>query len=157
MQNKSGFSVLELMVVLGIIAILSAIITPSVIRWYQNQGLRSAVSELQGNLQLAKLSAIRQNQSCAVNFNTDSRSYTIPCVNKTVLLSSYSGGVMFGRPPGEATIPATAITYKSNGTSNSAAALSVYLTDNNNSSYYRIRVVLSGGIYVSKWDGSDWQ
>ncbi|MDQ1330708.1 MAG: Type secretion system protein, partial [Thermodesulfobacteriota bacterium] len=47
MRNTSGFSMLELMIVIGIIAILSAIVTPNIIGWYRAQGLRSAVVELQ--------------------------------------------------------------------------------------------------------------
>ncbi|MGB5158098.1 GspH/FimT family pseudopilin [Desulfobacterium sp. N47] len=156
MQKKAGFSMIELMIVLGIIALLSAIITPNILSWLRNQGLRSAVSELQGNLQLAKLSAIRQNQSCDVNFDIVNGSYTIPCANKTVLLSSYSGGVVFGGP-GAGDITDNTITFKSNGNSNSAAPLSIFLTDNKRSSYYRINVNLSGGVITSKWNGAIWK
>lgn len=155
MQKKAGFSLLELMIVIGIIAILSAIVTPNVIRWFQNQGLRSAVSELQGNLQLAKLTAVRQNESCTVNFNTVTGSYDIPCANKTVLLSSYSGGVVFGMPPASGGTMATAITFTSGG--QCSLSRNVFLTDRNNSAYYKILTLVSGGIVTSKWNGSDWQ
>ncbi|MBU1568910.1 MAG: prepilin-type N-terminal cleavage/methylation domain-containing protein, partial [Proteobacteria bacterium] len=60
MRNKKGFSLFELMIVIGIIAILSAITVPNLIGWYHNQGLRSAVVELQSNLQLAKMFAVKQ-------------------------------------------------------------------------------------------------
>ncbi|MFH2044212.1 MAG: GspH/FimT family pseudopilin [Pseudomonadota bacterium] len=154
MQKKAGFSLVELMIVLAIIAILSAIITPNIINWLRGQGLKTAISELQGNLQLAKLGAIRQNQSCAVTFNTGSGSYSIPCANKRVLLSSYSGGVVFGMPPSFAGTMAGTITFSSDGTSSLS---SVFLTDNTRSAYYRIQTFLSGGIVTSKWDGSSWK
>ena len=152
MQKKAGFSMIELMIVLGIIALLSAIITPNILSWLRNQGLRSAVSELQGNLQLAKLSAIRQNQSCDVNFDIVNGSYTIPCANKTVLLSSYSGGVVFGGSTAM-DITDSPITYTSRGTSSSAAPLRVFLTDRNRSAFYVIRVFLAGGIVTERSDG----
>ena len=155
MRNKAGFSMLELMIVIGIIAILSAITVPNIIGWYRHQGLRSAVVELQSNLQLVKLAAVKQNQSCSVNIDTGVGSYVIPCLNKTVSLGSYSGGVVFGGPNGEATD--NIVTYKSSGTSNSAAPLSVYLTNRDSTGFYRVRVFLPGGVVTSKWDGANWK
>ena len=146
MRNKAGFSMLELMVVIGIIAILSAIVTPNLIGWYQHQGLRSAVVELQSNLQLAKLAAVKQNQNCSVNFNTGAGSYNIPCIGTAVSLGTYSGGVVFGGPGGETTD--SQITYSSRGFTLNGQ--SVYLTNSDNSAYYRIQVLASGGVSTTK-------
>lgn len=158
MQKKAGFSLIELIIVLGIIAILSAIITPNIINWLRGQGLKTAVSELQGNLQLAKLSAIRQNQDCKVeNLNIGSGSYKITCngmLIKSVVLSSYGGGVIFGMPPSFSGTMAGTMTFSSDGTSSLS---SIFLTDNKRSAYYRAQTFLSGGIVTSKWDGSSWQ
>ncbi|MBU1056273.1 MAG: prepilin-type N-terminal cleavage/methylation domain-containing protein [Proteobacteria bacterium] len=146
MQKKAGFSLVELMIVLGIIAILSAIVTPNIISWLKGQGLKTAVSELQGNLQLAKLSSIRQNQSCTVTFDKGEGSYSIPCANKNVMLSSYSGGVVFGASTTDE------MTFTSAGIC--SFNKSAYLTDQKNSAYYRIQTFNSGGITVSKVDSS---
>jgi len=146
MRNKAGFSMLELMIVVGIIAILSAIVTPNLIGWYHHQGLRSAVVELQSNLQLTKLAAVKQNQNCSVDINTGAGSYKIPCIGKTVSLGTYSGGVVFGGPGGETTD--SQITYSSRGFTFNAQ--SVYLTNNDNSAYYRIQVLASGGVSTTK-------
>jgi prepilin-type N-terminal cleavage/methylation domain-containing protein len=148
MRNKAGFSLIELMIVIGIIAILSAIVTPNLIGWYRHQGLRSAVVELQSNLQLTKLAAVKQNHNCSINFDTVAGSYSIPCIapNFAVFLSSYSGGVVFGGPGGEVTD--NQITFSSRGITFNGQ--SVYLTNMKNTGYYRIQVLASGGVSTTK-------
>lgn len=144
---------LELMVVIGIIAILSAVVTPNILAWYRHQGLRSAVVELQGNLQLAKLAAVRQNRSCSIDFDIGAGTYKIPCLNKTILLGSYSGGVVFGGPGGLTSD--SQITYSSRGFTFNGQV--VYLTNEDNSAYYRVQVLASGGVVTSKRIGTNWE
>ena len=144
---------LELMVVIGIIAIISAVVTPNILGWYRHQGLRSAVVELQGNLQLTKLAAVRQNQGCSLNINTGAGTYNVPCIKKTVSLGDYSGGVIFGGPGGEVTD--NVISYSSRGFTTNGQT--IYLTNGDNTAYYRIKMLTSGGITTSKWDGAAWE
>lgn len=77
MRNKAGFSMLELMVVIGIVAIVSAVAIPALIGWLPGYRLRAAVRDLQSDMQLARLRAIRENASVAMVFNTGTNSYTI--------------------------------------------------------------------------------
>lgn len=153
MQKNAGFSLLELMITIGIIAILSAVVTPNLIAWYQHQGLRSAVVELQGDLQLAKMAAVKQNQSCSINFNVAAGSYNIPCIGKTVSLGTYPGGVVFDSPDGSAT--ANILTFTSRGLCSPFG--SVYLTNRDESAHYRTQVFISGGVVTSKWNGANWE
>jgi prepilin-type N-terminal cleavage/methylation domain-containing protein len=153
MQNKAGFSMLELMIVIGIIAIMSAIAVPNLIGWYQHQGLRSAVVELQGNLQLAKMSAVKQNLDCSVNINTGAGSYNIPCIGKTVSLGTYSGGVVFDSPDGSTTD--NLLTFTSRGLCSPFG--SVYLTNRDQSAFYMTQVFISGGVVTSRWNGANWE
>jgi len=141
------------MIVIGIIAILSAIVTPNIIAWYQDQGLKSAVVELQSDLQLAKMSAVKQNQGCSVNINVGAGSYNIPCTGKTVSLGTFPGGVVFDSPDGSATD--NLLTFTSRGICSPFG--SVYLTNRNTSAYYRTQVFISGGVATSKWDGANWR
>ena len=141
MQNKKGFSLIELMIVIAIIAILSAITVPNLISWYRNQGLKNAVVELQSNLHLAKMTAIRQNRNCSVNINTGSGSYNIPDIGKTVSLGTYSGGVEFGE------VTSSVVTFNSRGLCN---VIVINLTNRDRSGFYKIQTLISGGIVTSK-------
>ena len=69
MRNNSGMTIIELMVVIGILAILAGIAIPGFIGWLPNYRLRSAADDLQSTLQNAKLRAIRENAIVRVNFN----------------------------------------------------------------------------------------
>ena len=46
MHNKYGFSIYELMVVIAIIAFISAIATPSIVGWRSKAKMKDAVSML---------------------------------------------------------------------------------------------------------------
>jgi Tfp pilus assembly protein FimT len=144
---------LELMIVIGIIALLSAIVTPNIIGWYRAQGLRSAVVELQENLQLAKMSAVKQNRDCSVIVNAGAGSYNVPCTGKAVSLGTYPGGVVFDSPDGSAT--AGVLTFSSRGLCSPFG--SIYLTNRDNTAYYNTQVFISGGVATYKWDGAAWK
>ena len=71
MENKKGFSLMELMVVLAILAVIAALGVPSLIGWRSDAKLREAVSQLRGDLEMAKLRAVRENDFVAVLLNAD--------------------------------------------------------------------------------------
>ena len=69
MRNRFGFTLMELMVVIAILAVVSAIGVPSLIGWRGEAKLRDAVSLLRGDLEMAKLRAVKENDFVAVLFN----------------------------------------------------------------------------------------
>jgi len=75
MQKKNGFTIYELLVVIAIFAILSVIATPNMISWRSQAKLRGTLNNLKGDLQMAKLRAIRENALVAVVFTANG--YTI--------------------------------------------------------------------------------
>jgi prepilin-type N-terminal cleavage/methylation domain-containing protein len=75
MRNNSGMTIIELMVVIGILAILAGIAIPGFIGWLPNYRLRSASDDLQSTLQNAKLRAIRENAIVRVNFDFGNDTY----------------------------------------------------------------------------------
>jgi prepilin-type N-terminal cleavage/methylation domain-containing protein len=50
-----GFSLVELMMVIGVLTLISAIATPSLLKWRSNAKLRGATSNLKGDMELARL------------------------------------------------------------------------------------------------------
>jgi len=72
MRNKFGFSLMELTVVIAVGAIISAIAAPSVINWRGKAKMREAISSLRGDLEMAKVRAIQENDFVVVAFSENS-------------------------------------------------------------------------------------
>lgn len=68
-KNISGFTLIELMFVIIIIAILASISIPTFYRWLPKYKLRAATRDLYSNFQLAKLTAIKRNTNSTITFD----------------------------------------------------------------------------------------
>jgi prepilin-type N-terminal cleavage/methylation domain-containing protein len=71
MRKYSGFSLLEVLLVMAIIFIIASIAMPPFLRWRTDAQLRGAASNLRGDLEFAKLRAVRENSFVAVLFNAN--------------------------------------------------------------------------------------
>jgi type IV fimbrial biogenesis protein FimT len=69
MKKEAGFSIFELLIVLAVVAVVSAIVTPNIISWRNNAKFRGAVENLRGDLQMAKVKAVKENEIVTVFFN----------------------------------------------------------------------------------------
>ena len=82
-NGRSGFTFLELITVIAILAVLAIVGGPSVMAWRNAATLRGAVNTLRGDLQMAKSLAIKQNVIVRAQFS--SGGYTIVTAGGTVL------------------------------------------------------------------------
>jgi len=69
MKQAKGFTTIELVVIMVIMAILATIAIPGFSRWLPNYRLRAAARDVFSNLQHAKLTAIKRHRTCAISFN----------------------------------------------------------------------------------------
>ena len=161
MTKENGFSLLELMIVLAIIAILSAIAVPNYFSWLPKYRLKTAATDLFSNMQLVKLQAVKTNQNVSIKFSTgpDRYRFAILSGTKTISLSdTYRSGIVFGRPaafPGDTvTYGSDILTFNTRGISNAGYA---YLTNSNNTGYYRVGTLSSGVIRLESWNSGAWE
>jgi prepilin-type N-terminal cleavage/methylation domain-containing protein len=69
MKKQNGFTIYELLTVIGIIAVMAIIAIPNMISWRSEARLRGASNNLRVDLQMAKFRALRQRAIVAVVFN----------------------------------------------------------------------------------------
>jgi len=149
MQKRSGFTLVELTIVIVLLTILAGVGVPSFLSWLPKYRLKRAARDLYSNLQLAKMTAIKANKKCRVNYYKNPDRYTVDLLNKTIRLSDYRSGITFCGPNNQ-TFAAPSITFNSRGTGNSGYA---YLSDSGHTSYYRVGPLTSGAVKLQKWSG----
>jgi len=77
MRKDSGFTMIELMVVIGIMAILSAIAIPSYIKWLPKHRVGTAARAVMSGMEFARSNAIKTNSDVSVVFDWGNDSLTV--------------------------------------------------------------------------------
>ncbi|MFZ1202632.1 MAG: GspH/FimT family pseudopilin [Desulfobacterales bacterium] len=71
MRNNSGFTLIELAVVIAIVGILAGIAVPNFVGWLPKYRLNSSADDIQSLVQNARLRAVKENAHVAVLFDPD--------------------------------------------------------------------------------------
>jgi type IV fimbrial biogenesis protein FimT len=71
-QNQRGFTIIEVLVTLGVIAILSVLAVPSFQHWIANTQIRNAAEGILNGMQSARAEAVRRNIGVQLVLNSGS-------------------------------------------------------------------------------------
>ena len=141
-HRENGFTLIELMIVVAIIGIASALAIPNYVEWKAQHDLREAVSEFSSNLNLSRVVAMNRNRQATV---------TIQLVGGLINVSGSAGGTpIFGTQTlnGNVTgLPGgtTNVLFSSMGLS-TAAANQVIQIVNTRGVVYSVSVMPSGKV-----------
>jgi type IV fimbrial biogenesis protein FimT len=113
-RRAGGFTLVELMIALVVVAVVLALGLPGIMEWMQNSQIRTAAEGVQNGLQAARTEAVRRNS--AVEFvltsptATGGTGWTIRNVNDAAVIQSAPDGVgsrnvvLTPAPPGATTV-----------------------------------------------------
>ncbi|MBF0233241.1 MAG: GspH/FimT family pseudopilin [Desulfamplus sp.] len=75
-RKPHGFTIIELLTVIGIVSILSAVAVPNLISYRNNAQVRAAARDIHNAFQGTKLEAIKRNLPCVIVFGKDTQGVT---------------------------------------------------------------------------------
>ncbi len=179
-MEKEGFTMMELLVTMVVLAIVVTITIPVFARWLPDYKLRAAARDVYSNMQLAKMSAVRNNAAWAIVFDTGANRYFVcsddgadddwtttgdNAIEKTVNLSDYGNSIQYGHGSAtvaigagfgdEVTFGSNVAVFSSRGFLNPPSGY-VYLSNNKNNSF-GIGSLTSGVSLLRRWNGAAWE
>ncbi len=89
-MTSSGFTLIELMVTIAVLAIIVSIAAPNISTQLANQRVKSTVSTIESALKEAKAESIIRRQNISVIYNSASNPKTIILQNDDDTLSTYN-------------------------------------------------------------------
>lgn len=118
-----GFSIVEILIALTIIAMLMVLVAPSSAIWIQNTRLRTAASSVSAGLQLARIEAMKRNTLVAFQMTSANSAAWQVCIYDPVpdTCSAAAGSILQSVSASEAALNATLGT--DTALSNTATAL----------------------------------
>jgi len=93
MRSDSGFSMMELMTVLAIVAILGSMAVPSLFQWLAKHRIGSAARDVKSTLEFARMNAIKTNADVTVNFDWANERMTVDSGGTTLSVLQMPGDV----------------------------------------------------------------
>ena len=177
MRKDSGFTLIELIIVIVVLVILAAVSVPIFLSWLPEYRLRSAADDLYAHLQHSKMQAIRNNNNWAVQFIEASNSYTIysdyvspsapGTAVRTINLSDHGSGVGYGNGDAPQSITGAAAPFNNVTYLNSWVVFNkrgmvnilgyVYLSNNAGSARAVGTPAMAGVVRLRRWaGGSNW-
>jgi type IV fimbrial biogenesis protein FimT len=122
-RRAGGFSLVELMVTLAVVAILAAVATPSLVSVVNNNRLAAQSNEMVASLQIARSEAVRMNAQVSLCRSTNGTSCAAagPWTRWIVVSGTQVLRDSSVRPPVQIASGAATVTFRPDGLSRDAA------------------------------------
>ena len=116
MMNRSGFTLVEMMVAISILAILAAIAIPNGISWMGNARINSAGRQVYAAIQDARMHAIKANANTTIEFSAAGDSYeTSKWDPQALQMNQQTHTLPAGVQVAATTFPGRVLTYNGRG------------------------------------------
>lgn len=122
-RGHHGFTLVELMVVLAIVAISATLAAPSFSQMIANYRVRGAADGILGALNFARTEALRRNTPVAFSLASGGSGWTVSQLSTSTTLQSRSAGDVPGLSVSSSSA-ATSVTFLANGLIQSGTQLS---------------------------------
>ena len=76
-ENRKGFTITELVVILSVVALMMAIGIPSYISYLPKHRLQTSTRQIYEDMQLAKIRAVKDNTDACITFDLVNDNYTV--------------------------------------------------------------------------------
>lgn len=147
-RSQKGFTLLELIIAIAVMAILMAIATPSFNTWRAQASLKAEAREVLGSFQRARSEAVTRNTDIDLTFvegSGDAGTWEISKAGARILGGEMSGGIQIRN----ADFNGTADTgFDSRGLPLADGAGSVEVTDGR--STYKITLTAAGSVKIER-------
>jgi type IV fimbrial biogenesis protein FimT len=179
-RSVAGFTMLELLITIVILCVLLGLAIPGFSSWLPKYRLRGATRDIYSNLQLAKMTAVKDRARCGVLFDVTNSRYRVvgsgpnrtfgdsdDVTLKTVNFSEYGSGIAYGHGSAgtaigtgfdnNVTFASDELVFDSRGMpAGAVAALEYVYIQNNKNNTFAVGVGPSGVIVMRRWTGSAW-
>jgi prepilin-type N-terminal cleavage/methylation domain-containing protein len=172
-RYQIGFTLTEVIIAIGIFAILATLATPNIKKQMQTYKLKSASTDLVSFIQRAKSQSAKNNEQLTINFDPtgytgyeikDSDNRVISAVNfgqcdhsLQLFERCYGTDIEYKSPPesDSNSYDNATITFKPNGLTTGGY---ICLTNKNKSRYYRVSLLSASGIVrTERWNKDRWE
>ena len=173
-RSNSGFTLVELSVVIALVGILSAISLPVFLKNLPEKRLKSSARDLYGTMQKARTLAVKDNRNISIRFKPDS--YYIDSNNNNTVDQGEFTVAMKNYPDvayGKGGAAANSCYWNSNDSCTTAAAITftrtgaldplmvppanIYFETRNSAVSYAVTANIYGSMKIRRFDGSSWE
>ncbi len=157
---QHGFTLVELMISLVVLAVLTTLGAPSFFEWLQNSQTRSGAEAVLNGIQVARSEAIQRNARVMVVFVPPSTGWTVSVDADDTVIQSRSGAegtsnaVLTATPAAATTITFGALGSVTTNKDTSAPITQVDMTNSQFAGARTLRVVITGGGGIRMCDPS---